>query len=123
MLASARAMRSHPTPGLRADPLRVPEQTPHGGLCWLRWTSALTGLRSDETRRATSTRTRQGSAIRKGDDMAVRSSTTANPFARIRGGLLSNDASRTTSARSPVLAILGSLVAGAALAAALVFTV
>ena len=33
-----------------------------------------------------------------------------------------NDASRITSTRSPVLAILGSLVAGAALAVALVFT-
>ena len=33
-----------------------------------------------------------------------------------------NDSSRTTSTRSPVLAIFGSLVAGAALAVALVFT-
>jgi pimeloyl-ACP methyl ester carboxylesterase len=45
--------------------------------------------------------------------------TTANPFARILGGLLMNDSSRSTSSRSPVLAIFGSLVAGAALAAAL----
>jgi pimeloyl-ACP methyl ester carboxylesterase len=48
--------------------------------------------------------------------------TTANPFARILGGLLMNDSSRSTSTRSPVLAIFGSLVAGAALAVALVFT-
>jgi pimeloyl-ACP methyl ester carboxylesterase len=54
--------------------------------------------------------------------MAIRSSATANRFARILGGLLMNDASRTTSTRSPVLAILGSIVAGAALAVALVFT-
>jgi len=54
--------------------------------------------------------------------MAIRSSTTANAFARTLGGLLMNDASRITSTRSPVLAILGSLVAGAALAVALVFT-
>jgi pimeloyl-ACP methyl ester carboxylesterase len=47
---------------------------------------------------------------------------TANPFARILGGLLMNDSSRSTSTRSPVLAIFGSLVAGAALAVALVFT-
>jgi pimeloyl-ACP methyl ester carboxylesterase len=48
--------------------------------------------------------------------------TSANPFARILGGLPMNDSSRTTSTRSPVLAILGSLVAGAALAVAVVFT-
>jgi pimeloyl-ACP methyl ester carboxylesterase len=48
--------------------------------------------------------------------------TTAKPFARILGGLLMTDSSRTTSTRSPVLAILGSLVAGAALAVALVST-
>jgi pimeloyl-ACP methyl ester carboxylesterase len=48
--------------------------------------------------------------------------TTANPFARILGGLLMNDSSRTTSTRSPVLAILGSIVAGAALALAFAFT-
>jgi pimeloyl-ACP methyl ester carboxylesterase len=48
--------------------------------------------------------------------------TTANPLARILGGLLMNDSPRTTSTRSPVLAILSSLVAGAALAVALVFT-
>jgi pimeloyl-ACP methyl ester carboxylesterase len=47
---------------------------------------------------------------------------TANPFARILGGLLMNDSSRSTSSRSPVLAIFGSLVAGAALAAALTFS-
>jgi pimeloyl-ACP methyl ester carboxylesterase len=45
--------------------------------------------------------------------------TTANPLARILGGLLMNDSSRSTSSRSPVLAIFGSLVAGSALAAAL----
>jgi pimeloyl-ACP methyl ester carboxylesterase len=55
--------------------------------------------------------------------MAIRSSTTGNPLARILGGLLMNDSSRTTSTRSPVLAILGSLVAGAALAVALAFTI
>jgi len=49
--------------------------------------------------------------------------TSANPFARILGGLLMNDSPRGTSSRSPVLAILGSLVAGAALAVALFFTV
>jgi len=49
--------------------------------------------------------------------------TTANPFTRILGGLLMNDSSRTTSTRSPVLAILGSIVAGAALAVAFAFTV
>jgi len=43
--------------------------------------------------------------------------TTANPFARILGGLLMNDSSRSTSSRSPVLAIFGSVVAGAALLA------
>jgi pimeloyl-ACP methyl ester carboxylesterase len=48
--------------------------------------------------------------------------TTADPFARILGGLLMNDLSRSTSTRSPVLAIVGSLVAGAALAVALIFT-
>jgi pimeloyl-ACP methyl ester carboxylesterase len=48
--------------------------------------------------------------------------TTANRFAHTLGGLLMNDSSRTTSTRSPVLAILGSLVAGAALAVALVLT-
>jgi pimeloyl-ACP methyl ester carboxylesterase len=46
----------------------------------------------------------------------------ANPAARILRGLLMNDSSRTTSTLSPVLAILSSLVAGAALAVALVFT-
>jgi pimeloyl-ACP methyl ester carboxylesterase len=46
----------------------------------------------------------------------------ANPFTRILGGLLMDDSSRSTSSRSPVLAILGSLVAGAVLAVALVFT-
>jgi pimeloyl-ACP methyl ester carboxylesterase len=49
--------------------------------------------------------------------------TSANPFARILGGLLMNDSPRGTSSGSPVLAILGSLVAGAALAVALFFTV
>jgi pimeloyl-ACP methyl ester carboxylesterase len=48
--------------------------------------------------------------------------TTANPFARILGGLLMNDSARSTSSRSPVLAIFGSLLAGAAHAVALVFT-
>jgi pimeloyl-ACP methyl ester carboxylesterase len=47
--------------------------------------------------------------------------TSANPFARILGGLLMNDSPRGSS-RSPVLAILGSFVAGAALAVALTFT-
>ena len=43
--------------------------------------------------------------------------TPANPFARILGGLLMHDSSRgSRSSRSPVLAIFGSLVAGAALA-------
>jgi pimeloyl-ACP methyl ester carboxylesterase len=49
--------------------------------------------------------------------------TTANPFARILGGLLMNDATRITSTRSPVLAVLGSLVAGAALALVFVFSI
>ena len=49
--------------------------------------------------------------------------TTANPFASILGGLLMTDSPRGTGSRSPVLAILGSLVAGAALAVALFFTV
>lgn len=49
--------------------------------------------------------------------------TTANPFARILGGLLMNDSSRTTSTGSPVPAIAVSLVAGAALAVVLLFTV
>jgi pimeloyl-ACP methyl ester carboxylesterase len=49
--------------------------------------------------------------------------TTANPFARILGGLLMNDATRITSTRSPLLAVLGSLVAGAALAVVFVFTI
>jgi pimeloyl-ACP methyl ester carboxylesterase len=45
--------------------------------------------------------------------------TTANPFARILGGLRMNDSSRSSSSsRSPVLAIFGSLVAGASLAVA-----
>jgi len=48
--------------------------------------------------------------------------TSANPFARILGGLLMNDSSRSTSSRSPVFAILGSLVAGAALAVALLIS-
>jgi pimeloyl-ACP methyl ester carboxylesterase len=47
--------------------------------------------------------------------------TSANPFARILGGLLMNDSPRGSS-RSPVLAILGSLVAGATLAVGLTFT-
>ncbi|MGP1673971.1 MAG: alpha/beta fold hydrolase [Candidatus Limnocylindrales bacterium] len=47
--------------------------------------------------------------------------TTANPFARILGGLLMNDSSRSSS-RSPVLAIFGSLIAGAALAVALLLS-
>jgi len=49
--------------------------------------------------------------------------TNATTFARILGGLLMNDSSRTTSTRSPIPAIAGSLVAGAAIAVALVFTV
>ena len=49
--------------------------------------------------------------------------TSANPFARILGGLLMSNSPRGTSSRSPVLAILGSLVAGAALAIALFFIV
>jgi len=49
--------------------------------------------------------------------------TTANPFARILGGLTVNDSSRTTSTRSPVLPILGSLIAGAALAVTFAFTI
>jgi pimeloyl-ACP methyl ester carboxylesterase len=49
--------------------------------------------------------------------------TTANPFARILGGLLMNDPSRGSSrSRSPVPAIFGSLAAGAALAVALIFS-
>jgi hypothetical protein len=48
--------------------------------------------------------------------------TSTNPLARIIGELLMNDSLRTTSTRSPVLAILGSLVAGAALAVAFAFT-
>ena len=47
--------------------------------------------------------------------------TPAKPFARILGGILMNDSSRSSS-RSPVLAIFGSLVAGAALAVALTVT-
>lgn len=47
---------------------------------------------------------------------------TANPFARILGGILVNDSPRAISSRSPVLAILGSLLAGAALAIALLFS-
>ena len=47
--------------------------------------------------------------------------TAAKPFARILGGILMNDSSRSSS-RSPVLAIFGSLVAGAALAVALTVT-
>jgi pimeloyl-ACP methyl ester carboxylesterase len=47
--------------------------------------------------------------------------TTANSLTRILGGLLMNDSPRGSS-RSPVLAILVSLVAGAALAVALIFT-
>jgi pimeloyl-ACP methyl ester carboxylesterase len=46
----------------------------------------------------------------------------ATGFARILGGLLMNDSSRTASTRSPVLAIFVSLVAGVAFAVALVFT-
>jgi pimeloyl-ACP methyl ester carboxylesterase len=49
--------------------------------------------------------------------------TIANSLTRILGGLLMNDSPRGTGSRSPVLAILGSLVAGAALAVALFFTV
>jgi pimeloyl-ACP methyl ester carboxylesterase len=49
--------------------------------------------------------------------------TTPNSLTRILGGLLMNDSPRGTGSRSPVLAILGSLVAGAALAVALFFTV
>jgi pimeloyl-ACP methyl ester carboxylesterase len=50
-------------------------------------------------------------------------SITANPFARILGGHLMNDSSRgSSSSRSPVLAIFGSLVAGAALAGALLLS-
>ena len=47
--------------------------------------------------------------------------TAAKPFARILGGILMNDSSRSSSP-SPVLAIFGSLVAGAALAVALTVT-
>jgi pimeloyl-ACP methyl ester carboxylesterase len=47
--------------------------------------------------------------------------TAANSLTRIFGGLLMNDSPRGSS-RSPVLAILGSLVAGAALAAALLLS-
>jgi pimeloyl-ACP methyl ester carboxylesterase len=47
--------------------------------------------------------------------------TTANSLTRILGGLLMNDSPRGSS-RSPVLAILGSLVAGAALAVVLTLT-
>jgi pimeloyl-ACP methyl ester carboxylesterase len=47
--------------------------------------------------------------------------TTAIPFVRILGGILMNNSSRSSS-RSPVLAIFASLVAGAALAAALLFS-
>jgi len=47
--------------------------------------------------------------------------TAANSLTRILGGILVNDSPRGSS-RSPVLAILGSLVAGAALAVALTFT-
>jgi pimeloyl-ACP methyl ester carboxylesterase len=57
--------------------------------------------------------------------MTIRSSTdvsrTGNPIARIFGDFLVNHSSRGSS-RSPVLAIFGSLVAGAALAAGLVFS-
>lgn len=49
--------------------------------------------------------------------------TTVNPIARILGGLLMNTSSRATSGRSPVLAVFGSLIAGAALAVALVLNV
>jgi hypothetical protein len=49
--------------------------------------------------------------------------TTANPFTRILGGPLMHDSSRTMSTRSPVLAILGSIVAMAALAVAFAFTI
>jgi pimeloyl-ACP methyl ester carboxylesterase len=48
--------------------------------------------------------------------------TTANPLVRILGGLLMNHSPRG-SRRSPVLAVLGSLVAGAALAVALLVSV
>jgi len=48
---------------------------------------------------------------------------TRHPLSSIFGGLPVNVSLRGTSSRSPVLAIAGSLVAGAALALALVFTV
>jgi pimeloyl-ACP methyl ester carboxylesterase len=48
--------------------------------------------------------------------------TAAIPFARILGGILMNESSRSTSSRSPVLAIFGSLVSGAALAVALLLS-
>ncbi len=49
--------------------------------------------------------------------------TRAKPFARILGGLLMHDSSRASrSSRSPVLAIFGSLVAGAALAVTFVLS-
>jgi pimeloyl-ACP methyl ester carboxylesterase len=68
---------------------------------------------------------RQGSTRQEGNDMTIRSSTgasrTGNPIARIFGDFLVNHSSRGSS-RSPVLAILGSLVAGAAVAVALVLT-
>jgi len=55
--------------------------------------------------------------------MAIKFITARNPVARILGGFLMNDSSRgTSSSRSPVLAIFSSLVAGAALAVALLFT-
>jgi pimeloyl-ACP methyl ester carboxylesterase len=47
---------------------------------------------------------------------------TVNPSARILGGLPMNNPSRTNSGRSPVLAIFGSLVAGAALAVTLLLS-
>ena len=54
--------------------------------------------------------------------MTIRSLTDGNPFTRILGGLVMNASSRGNSSRSPVLAILGSLVAGAALAVALLLS-
>jgi pimeloyl-ACP methyl ester carboxylesterase len=48
--------------------------------------------------------------------------TTANPLAGTLGGLLMSDSSRNTSSRSPVLAIFGSLLGGAALATALLLS-
>ena len=78
---------------------------------WLFWRAA-TGISivCDGRRHA-------GPLIRGGGVMTP--ITAANPFARILGGLLMNDSSRSTSGRSPVLAIFASLVAGLVLAIAL----